>query len=233
MVPAPTARTVRRMVTDQLPPGVVTAIEPDPRRAASVRVSTSAGMVYTIPADRVATLQLEPGAALDETRAASLAVAADEEAALRAGLNALGRRSFARADLLRRLRRRGHPEAAAESALARLDAMGLLDDLRYARAYVESRAERGRGPLRLKRDLLALGVSGSVIEQALRTRWPSGDVEPDVPRDLAVRRSRQLGQLPRLTKRRRLLAYLARRGYTGRSANEAVTQALAAERHDD
>ena len=74
-MPAPTARMVRRMVTDQLPPGVVTAIEPDPRRAASVRVSTSAGMVYTIPADRVATLQLEPGAALDETRAASLAPA--------------------------------------------------------------------------------------------------------------------------------------------------------------
>lgn len=218
------------MVTDQLPPGVVTAIEPDPRRAASVRVSTSAGVVYTIPADRIDALGLAPGMALDEPRAASLAAAADEEAALRAGLSALGRRSFARADLLRRLRRRGHPEGAAEFALERLDAMGLLDDLRYARTYVETRAERGRGPLRLKRDLLALGVQGSVIEAALRTRWPSGDVEPDVPRALALRRSRQLGELPRLTKRRRLLAYLARRGYTGRSASEAVTQALAADR---
>jgi regulatory protein len=221
------------MVTDQLPPGVVTAIGPDPRRAASVRVSTSAGVVYTIPADRVALLQLEPGAVLDEARTASLAAAADEEAALRAGLSALGRRSFARADLLRRLRRRGHPESAAEYALTRLEAMGLLDDLRYARAFVETRAERGRGPLRLKRDLLALGVAGHVIEQALRTRWPSGDVEPEVPRSLALRRARQLGELPRLTKRRRLLAYLARRGYTGRSANEAVAKALAAEQHDD
>ena len=218
------------MVTDQLPPGVVTAIEPDPRRAASVRVSTSAGVVYTIPADRIDTLGLAPGTILDQARTASLAAAADEEAALRAGLSALGRRSVARADLLRRLRRRGHPEAAAEIALERLDGMGLLDDLRYARNYVETRAERGRGPLRLKRDLLALGVQGSIIEAALRTRWPSGDVEPDVPRALALRRSRQLGELPRLTKRRRLLAYLARRGYTGRSASEAVAQALAADR---
>jgi regulatory protein len=220
------------MVTDQLPPGVVTAIEPDPRRAASVRVSTSAGVVYTVPADRVDALELEPGAVLDGARTTSLASAADEEAALRAGLSALGRRSFARADLLRRLRRRGHPEGAAEFALARLAAMGLLDDLRYARAFVETRAERGRGPLRLKRDLLALGVPDSVIEQALRTRWPSGDVEPDVPRALALRRARQLGKLPRLTKRRRLLAYLARRGYTGRSATEAVTRALAADPRD-
>jgi regulatory protein len=218
------------MVTDQLPPGVVTAIGPDPRRAASVRVATSAGVVYTIPADRVEALGLAPGVALDEARVASLAAAADEEAALRAGLSALGRRSFARSDLLRRLRRRGHPEHAAAAAMARLDSMGLLDDLRYARNYVETRAERGRGPLRLKRDLLALGVSGSVIEQALRSHWPSGDVEPEVPRALALRRSRQLGELPRLTKRRRLLAYLARRGYTGRSANDAVARALAADR---
>jgi regulatory protein len=217
------------MVTDQLPPGVVTAIEPDPRRAASVRVSTSAGVAYTIPADRLGPLQLASGMVLDEARAATLAAAADEEAALRAGLSALGRRSFARADLLRRLRRRGHPESAAEFALARLDAMGLIDDLRYARTFVETRAERGRGPLRLKRDLLALGVVGSVIDQALRSHWPSGDVEPEVPRTLALRRSRQLGELPRLAKRRRLLAYLARRGYTGRSANEAVAQALAAD----
>ena len=221
---------VWRMLTDQLPPGVVTAIGPDPRRAASVRVSTSAGVVSTIPADRVASLGVAPGVLLDEARAARLAAAADEEAALRAGLSALGRRGFARADLLRRLRRRGHPQGAAELALARLDDMGLLDDLRYARTYVETRAERGRGPARLKRDLLALGVPGSVIEEALRSRWPSGDVEPEVTRSLALRRARQLGELPRLTKRRRLLAYLARRGYTGRSANEAVAHALAADR---
>lgn len=224
---------VRRMVTDQLPSGTVTAVEPDPRRAAAVRISTSAGVVYTVPADCVASLGLKPGLALDEPRASGLAAAADEEAALRAGLTALGHRSFARADLLRRLRRRGHPAHAAERALARLDQMGLLDDLRYARSYVETRAERGRGPLRLKRDLLALGVQGSVVEQALRSRWPSGDIEPEVPRTLALRRARQLGELPRLTKRRRLLAYLARRGYTGRTAVEAVAHALAADRHLD
>lgn len=224
---------VRRMETDHLLHGVVTAIEPDPRRAASTRITTSAGTVCTIPADRVAELGLERGVPLDEQRVAALARAADEEAALRAGLAAIGRRSFARTDLARRLRRRGHPAPAIECALERLERLGLIDDLRYARNYVDTRAERGRGPARLRRDLLSLGVQGSMIDQAIGGRWPSGDPEPEVANALALRRSRQLGALPRATKRRRLLAYLARRGFTGQSAREAVTRALAGEYQAD
>jgi hypothetical protein len=72
-------------------------------------------------------------------------------------------------------------------------------------------------------------VQDAVVDGAIRARWPSGDVEPDVPQALALRRSRQLGALPRPTKRRRLLAFLARRGFTGQSAREAVTRALATE----
>ena len=217
------------MLTEKIAPGMVTAIEPDSRRAASARVTTSAGVVYTIPTDRLASLTLRVGGALDDTAAMALAAAADEEAALRAGLTAIGRRAFARADLGRRLRRRGHTAVAVELALARLGALGFIDDLGYARNYVETRAERGRGPARIARDLRALGVGPAVVEQALRARWPSGEVEPDVPAALAVRRSRQLGELPRQAKRRRLLAYLARRGFTGRSAVEAVKHALASE----
>jgi regulatory protein len=217
------------MVIDQLLHGVVTAIEPDPRRAASVRVTTSGGTVYTIPADRLGDLGLEHGVRLDGERIAGLSGAADEEAALRAGLAAIGRRAFARTDLGRRLRRRGHPRPAIQSALERLERLGLLDDLRFARDFVDTRAERGRGPARLRRDLQALGVRDAVVDEAIRVRWPSGDVEPGVPQALALRRSRQLGALPRPTKRRRLLAFLARRGFTGQSAREAVTRALATE----
>jgi len=220
---------VRRMVIDQLLHGVVTAIEPDPRRAASARVTTSTGMVYTIPADQVVSLGLEHGVRLDEARVAGLSEAADEEAALRAGLAAIGRRAFARTDLGRRLRRRGHPRPAIQSALERLEHLGLLDDLRFACDFVDTRAERGRGPARLRRDLQALGVQDAVVDEAIAARWPSGDVEPDVPQALALRRARQLGALPRPTKRRRLLAFLARRGFTGQNAREAVTRALATE----
>jgi hypothetical protein len=47
-----------------------------------------------------------------------------------------------------------------------------------------------------------------------------------VPRALAAKRAAQLGALPRDVKRRRLLAYLARRGFTGTEALRAVEQAV-------
>lgn len=218
-----------RTVTEGASP-VVVALEPDPRRAASVRVRLSSGEVCTIPADRAATLDLVPGVPLPEAARMSLAEAADEEAALRAGLASLGRRGFATADLGRRLRRRGHPAPAVEAALGRLHDFGLLDDDAFARTYVDTRAERGRGPARLRRDLMSLGVAGPVIDRALAHRWPSGDVDPDVPAALARRRARQLGDIPTPARKRRLLAYLARRGFTGEAARLAVRQALASER---
>lgn len=218
-----------RTMTD-VTSGTVIMIVPDPRRAASVRVTTSAGTVYTVPADRLLGLGLVEGGSLDVERATRLADAADEEGALRAGLSSLRRRPFARHDLGRRLRRRGHPGPAVDRALGRLEVMGLLDDQQFALNYVQTRASRGRGPARLKRDLLTLGVEGKIIDQALSQCWPSGEPEADVPHALASNRARQLGPLPLQTKRRRLLAFLARRGFTGPGARDAVRQVLAAER---
>lgn len=211
-------------------PGTVTTIVPDARRSASVRVTTSAGTVYTVPADRLPALGIVEGRTLDAALASRLADAADEEASLRAGLSSLRRRPFARHDLGRRLRRRGHPAPAVDRALGRLEAMGLLDDRQFAMDFVQTRATRGRGPARLKRDLLTLGVEGKLIDAALRQHWPSGEPGADVPHALASTRARQLGPLPLQTKRRRLLAFLARRGFTGPGARDAVRQVLAAER---
>jgi SOS response regulatory protein OraA/RecX len=45
-----------------------------------------------------------------------------------------------------------------------------------------------------------------------------------VPLALAAKRVAQLGDLPRPAKRRRVLAYLARRGFAGRDITELVTR---------
>ena len=122
-------------------------------------------------------------------------------------LTALERRSFARVDLGRRLIRKGHPRPAVDAALERAAGLGLLDDIEFARTYVQTRAARGRGPARLTRDLMAMGVERGLIDQAL-----------------AAKRVAQLGDLPRQVKRRRVLAYLARRGFAGRDISELVAR---------
>lgn len=204
----------------------MTAIEPDPRRAASVRVHVGGRPCYTVPREAVAAARIAIGAGIDERSHEELSRAADAEAAFRAALGALELRSYARADLGRRLIRRGHPRAAVDAALARAASLGLLDDAKFAADFVQSRSARGRGPVRLQRDLAAMGVARQTIDTAIAAHWPEGGEDPDIPLALARKRAAQLGSLPRPVKRRRLLAYLARRGFTGRTVTTIVSRVL-------
>jgi regulatory protein len=202
----------------------ITALEPDPRRPGSVRVLVDGRTFATV--DVSAASGLEPGRPVDGPLAERLARAADAEAAYRTVLRALERRPHARADLGRRLLRRGLPADAVEAALARAERVGLLDDAAFARHYVATRAERGRGPARIVRDLLAMGVARSCVDRAIAEHWPAGADLRALPAALAVKRAAQLGNLARPVKRRRLLAFLARRGFTGSEAVDAVAGAL-------
>ncbi len=204
----------------------ITALEPDPRRPATVRLELDGARFGAVPRDLVNTERLAVGMVIDTELHHRLATAADAEAAHRTALRCLELRSYARNDLARRLQRKGHPRQAVEAALERVNALGLLDDEAYARNYVQTRAARGRGPSRLTRDLLAMGVQRAVIDGAVAAQWPEGSDTTSMPRALATKRSAQLGALPRQTKRRRVLAYLARRGFSGREVSEIVETVL-------
>jgi regulatory protein len=170
---------------------------------------------------------LAVGADWDEAHILEAGRAADEEAAWRTLLKALERRSFSVGEIRRRLRQKGHPPAAVEHAIARAVALRLLDDAAFARQFVQSRASRGRGPERLRRDLRALSVAEPLIDRALREEWPEPEDALGLAASLAERRARQLGPIPREAKRRRLLAYLARRGFSGSRVSDLVRRVLA------
>jgi regulatory protein len=207
-------------------PSRITALDPDPRRPEAVRIEIDGVRFGAIPGEIVQAEQLAIGRELDPGLQERLSHAADTEAAFRTALRALAARSFARGDLSRRLLRKGHPRAAIEVALERVARLGLLDDASFAQGYVETRAARGRGPARLVRDLLAMGVERSVIDRALAAHWPEGTDHSEVPLALAHKRAAQLGSIPRQAKRRRLVAYLARRGFTGRDISDMVDRVV-------
>lgn len=204
----------------------ITAIEQDPRRPGAVRLELDGTRFGVVPAELIVAEGLSPGQNIAPDVHERLSAAADVEAAFRTGLRMLELRSYARADLGRRLQRKGHPRAAVDVALQRLLTMGLLNDEAYARNYVQTRAARGRGPSRLVRDLLAMGVQRSVIDRAVAAEWPEGSDRTSMPQALVSKRAAQLGTMPKQTKRRRLLAYLARRGFSGRDVSALVESVL-------
>jgi len=195
---------------------ILTGLAPDPRRPDYRLVEVDRGRFASLPAADLAHLGLQIGAEISDLVYERLQELADLEAAHRAGLRALARRAHARFDLRRRLLQKQHPPAAVDGALDRLSAAGLLDDARFAADYAASRVHRGRGPVRLVRDLQAQGVDRGIAEQAVRSSLAAEGVDPThAVRALAEKRARQLAGLPAPVRKRRLVAFLTRRGFGG------------------
>lgn len=209
-----------------LGPRVLGSVLPDPRRPGSVRLIVDGRPLFTLAAEAVHAEALGPGSTIDEAGFARLSEAADHEAALRTALRLLGRRPLAARDLNRRLLQKGHPANAAARAIEKAVELGLVDDHRFVRHYVETRAARGRGPLRLERDLAAMGVDRTLVARTLAEVLEAPDADhPDVEA-LALKRLGQLRGLAPAVRRRRVVAYLARRGYAGDPVRVMVTRLL-------
>ena len=214
--------------TTNSPTQAITALEPDPRRPGAVRVSAQ-DVAWTIAAADVAPCGARVGVTIDDALREALERAADAEAAFRTAIRAIEQRSHARTDLGRKLVRKGHARPAVEVALERCATLGLLDDAAFARHFVETRALRGRGPARLRRDLHAMGVAGSHVDAALADLQADGDQTGEQALARATTRAGQLAGVPREARKRRLLAFLARRGFTGAAARSAIQRVLRAD----
>jgi regulatory protein len=91
----------------------------------------------------------------------------DTAAAGTAAVALLARRDFGSSELLASLVAQGFEAATAQVVLDQFIERGYVDDERYAQQFVAHHAERGQGPMRIRRDLLQRGVGAEVIEAAL------------------------------------------------------------------
>lgn len=93
----------------------------------------------------------------------------DAAAALVAAVALLARRDFCSGELREKLSAQGFEPTVLATVLDDLRARHYLDDERYARQFVAYHAQRGQGPLRIRRDMAELGLSAPLIEAALAT----------------------------------------------------------------
>jgi regulatory protein len=99
----------------------------------------------------------------------------DNDAAHTEAIRMLARRELSAEGVRARLHDRGFDRADVERAIVRLLDSGALDDDRVARAYARTAATvKGRGRLRVMRELLQMGIASDVAARAL------GDVYGDL-----------------------------------------------------
>lgn len=208
--------------------GVVSAITP--LRRGRYRVEIEGEPVLTLTAETLAASGLQVGWPISAEQLRNLAAEDARRQALDAALRLLGHRPRAEQELRERLTRRGFPAEAVAAALARLRDYGYVDDAAFARAWVESRTgAAARGRRLLLHELRAKGVDPEI---AARTLAEVPD-ELEVARALAEKKARALRGLDASTFRRRLGAYLHRRGFTTEVIASVVRQLSRREGDDD
>ena len=132
----------------------------------------------------------------------------------------LGRRDLTRAEIRTRLLERGHDLGAVEAAVERLADTSAIDDRRTALAHVRTASRvKGRGRLRIQRELEARGVSKALAREAL-DQIPPDDDAALIARFVARKAGRTGTGTP--AGRRRLFQQLLRRGFSA----EMIAKAL-------
>ncbi len=137
----------------------------------------------------------------------------------------LARRARSSGELRRELTALGHDSADVEATVLDCESSLYLDDLGLARAVAEGLRERKRASraqirVKLRERLLPDGV----IEEALGVL--DDDEEYELLRHAASERARKLQSLDREVAERRLIGFLARRGWSGERAVRVARQAL-------
>jgi regulatory protein len=130
-------------------------------------------------------------------------------------LNLLAARPYATSALYRKLIQKQYSAADADDAIRRLVDNGLLNDAKYAEQYARSKIlTTGASKRRLQQDLYRKGIKGDVATNAIASVIEQEEIDPAaVIEHVAKKKLAQMGDLEPLVLRRRLFAFLARRGY--------------------
>ena len=130
-----------------------------------------------------------------------------------AGLQWLARRELSEAQVRQRLVRRGYEPEAIDAAVTRLREERALDDRRVASAIANTETRvRGRGRLRVKRQIEAAGISSVTAQEAVEAAF--AEVDSDALLAAALeRRLRGRATIADDREFQRLFRYLAAQGF--------------------
>ena len=130
-------------------------------------------------------------------------------------LNLLAARPYSTQSLRRKLVQKEYAPDEIGGAIERLTSNGLLNDARYAEQYARSKIlSTGASKRRLQQELYRKGIKGDTATNAIASVIEEEEIDPaEMIERVAKKKLAQLGDLEPLVLRRRLFAFLARRGY--------------------
>ena len=199
----------------------ITALKPSNRQPDRVHVYIDGAFLATVDAFTVAQRQLQVGVAIDAAGIAALVEEAEVGRLVDRCLRYLSFRPRSEQELRLYLRRAKATPEQTDAVVAELRRLKLVDDAAFARFWRESRDRASpRGQHLLRAELRSKGVAAEEVAGVL----PESDDEAVLAGRAAERYLRQVRGLPWPEFRRKLLAFLQRRGFDYGVASPVVRE---------
>lgn len=197
-------------------------VGPPQGRLGHQRVLLDSGATIRLRPEDIAALAVQPDADLDTAAVQQLRARAERTQAEEFTHQLLAVRLRSRKELTDRLRRRGVSAEIIAGLIADLERDGLVNDVRFADAWVRTRlALAPSGRIRLRYELAQKGVAREVINRILGETVSDRD-EGALAWSVASVRLRRYRGLPKQAMYRRLAGLLQRRGF----ASAVIAQVL-------
>jgi regulatory protein len=185
----------------------VTALKQQSRN--KTRVNVYLDGEFALGLAKILAVRLAIGQLLDEAALERLKQADEVEVAYERALHFLGPRPRSEAEIRRRLTTAKVPDEAVEAVLARLRQAGLVNDQAFANYWVDNRTTfRPRSKRLLRAELRQKGLGDAELQAALAEVDDAGAAYT-----VARQRGTRFRGLEHLEFRRKLGAFLARRGF--------------------
>jgi regulatory protein len=213
---------------------VVTRITEHPRKPGRYIVDVDGREFVVVGADALAETRIHVGVAVDDARATQLRDAGEVAATYDRALNLLAFRARSARELRRRLVQKGDNAERVDRVIDRLREAGLVNDADFARQLARSKVSAGASRRRLHQELFRRGVARDVADEAVDEVMEDEAIdEVALAERVARKRLPSLATVDPESRRRRLYAFLARRGHDSDVIREVLARVLADEANAD
>jgi regulatory protein len=136
-------------------------------------------------------------------------------------LRLLARRELSSSQIHRRLLDRNYTPQETDAAITQLTETGALDDRRVARAYARTAATvKGRGRLRIARELHDMGITRDIAADALDEAF--ADLDEAALANRLLQKKLRGGTITNRQHRARLYGFLTRQGFAADVTSAAL-----------
>jgi len=210
---------------------IITNITEHPRKPGRYVIDVDGKEFAIVSAETLSETKTRVGVVVDDRLAARLNDASEDAAMYDRALNLLAFRARSARELERRLTMKGESRERAQRVIEKLRVVGLINDADFARQVARSKVSGGASKRRLQQELFKRGVARDVADQAVAEVLEDESVdELAVAERIARKRLPSLASADAATQRRRLYAFLARRGHDGETIRTVMDRVLSDDR---